>query len=44
MISTPEPQPRPRISPLAFVFGLTIAVTVFAGLIAAWMYWLAVLV
>lgn len=44
MIGTPEPQPRPRISPLAFVIGLTIAVTAFAGVIAAWMYWLAVLV
>ena len=44
MINTPEPGPRSRISPLAFVVGLTVAVTAFAGIIAAWMYWLAVLV
>ena len=43
MGSATDPRPQRRI-PLGFVIGLTIVVTVFGGLIAAWMYWVAVLV
>ena len=43
MTSAPGPHTRTRI-PMAWIIGLTVAVTAFAGLVAAWMYWLALAV
>lgn len=42
MSGSTDPQPHRRL-PMGVIIGLTVGVTVFAGLVAAWMYWLAVL-